>query len=246
MDAKERMISSPGEPLVVNQNQLQQLKLVAGVMTRQQFEAQFQLTATQKEALKEQLAPVAPLAKERQSLEKELAAHIKFTESGPNRVGLITIEDRTNGINESTWIYVKKALDEYKEKKPIFIILELNTPGGEVFAAQKISDALKEMDTQYNIPVVAYINNWAISAGAMLAYSCRFIAVVKDASMGAAEPSQLSAGEEQKSPRKSEFGDAQRFCESRQFLWAQSRHRGSDGRQRHSLGVSLWQNCAIG
>ena len=37
-----------------------------------------------------------------------------------------------------------------------------------MFAAQKISDALKEMDTQYNIPIVAFINNWAISAGAML------------------------------------------------------------------------------
>ncbi|MCB1213289.1 MAG: serine protease, partial [Chlamydiia bacterium] len=66
--------------------------------------------------------------------------------------------------------------------------LRLNTPGGEVFASQKISDALKEFDTQENIPVVAFIDNWAISAGAMLAYSCRFIAVVKDGSMGAAEP----------------------------------------------------------
>ena len=44
------------------------------------------------------------------------------------------------------------------------------------------------MDILYDIPIVAYINNWAISAGAMLAYSCRYIAVVKDASMGAAEP----------------------------------------------------------
>lgn len=74
------------------------------------------------------------------------------------------------------------------------MILELNTPGGEVFAAQKISDALKELDTQYNIPVVAFINNWAISAGAMLAYSCRFITVTKDASMGAAEPIQAGEG----------------------------------------------------
>ena len=57
-----------------------------------------------------------------------------------------------------------------------------------MFAAQQISDALKELDTQYGIPVVAYINNWAISAGAMLAYSCRYIVVVKDASMGAAAP----------------------------------------------------------
>lgn len=120
--------------------------------------------------------------------ESKLQEHIKYHVDQPNRVGLITIDDRANGINQSTWLYVKKALDYYKEKPPIFIILELNTPGGEVFSAQSISDALKEMEIQYDIPVVAYINNWAISAGAMLAYSSRFIAVAPDASMGAAAP----------------------------------------------------------
>jgi membrane-bound serine protease (ClpP class) len=121
-------------------------------------------------------------------LEKRLEVYIKYAPEGVNKVGRILINDRTSGINQGTWVYVKKALEHYKEQKPIFIILELNTPGGEVYAAQNISDALKEMDIQYNIPVVAYINNWAISAGAMLAYSSRFIAVTKDASMGAAEP----------------------------------------------------------
>lgn len=105
-----------------------------------------------------------------------------------NRVGRITIDDRSSGINQSTWIYVKNALDYYKKNPPLFLILELNTPGGEVFSAQKISDALKDFDTQWEVPVVAYINNWAISAGAMLAYSSRYIVVVKDSSMGAAEP----------------------------------------------------------
>jgi membrane-bound serine protease (ClpP class) len=114
--------------------------------------------------------------------------HIHPNPSGENRVGKISIDDRSSGINQGTWIYVKNALDYYKKNPPLFLILELNTPGGEVFSAQKISDALKDLDTQYDIPVVAYINNWAISAGAMLAYSSRYIVVVKDASMGAAEP----------------------------------------------------------
>jgi membrane-bound ClpP family serine protease len=110
-------------------------------------------------------------------------------------VGYIKIEGQS-GINQGTWLYVYKALERYKEIKPAFIIVELNTPGGEVFAAQKISNALKEFDTQFDIPVVAFINNWAISAGAMIAYSSRFITIVKDASMGAAEPLQLTAGTE--------------------------------------------------
>ncbi|MCE5319159.1 MAG: serine protease [Parachlamydia sp.] len=188
-------LSSPGEPLVVNQNQLQQLKLVSGAMPLDQFETQYALK------LKTEAKEV-PEAKEviireipSNTREQEIKAHIKYSDTGPNRVGLITINERDSSISDATWIYVKKAVDFYKETKPIFVILELNTPGGEVFAAEKISDALKELDTQYNIPVVAFIDNWAISAGALLAYSCRFIAIVKDAAMGAAEPLTVEGGE---------------------------------------------------
>jgi membrane-bound serine protease (ClpP class) len=109
-------------------------------------------------------------------------------------------------------------LEFYKKQSPIFIILELDTPGGEVFAAQKISDALKEMDTQYNIPIVTFINNWAISAGAMLAYSSRFITVVKDGSMGAAEPvyageggKMETASEKVNSALRTDFANRARF-----------------------------------
>lgn len=136
------------------------------------------------------LLPLSPLFSETENkpLLSRLKESIQIEKNHENRVGYIIIDDRTNGINQSTWIYVKNAMDYYKKNKPTFIILELNTPGGEIFSAQNISDALKEMDIQYNVPIVCYINNWAISAGAMLAYSCRFIAYTKDASMGASEP----------------------------------------------------------
>lgn len=120
--------------------------------------------------------------------EESLKARVQFAEDVPPRIGYISLTDRGEAISQSTWIYVKSALTFYKKTRPSCIILELNSPGGEVFAAERISDALKEMDTQYGIPIIAYIDNWAISAGAMLAYSCRYIVVSKDASMGAAEP----------------------------------------------------------
>lgn len=118
----------------------------------------------------------------------DFAQHIHFNPEGPNTVGYIYVGDHEKAIDESTWIYIKKALEHYQQSKPIFILLELNTPGGEVFVAQKISDALRVSDTQENVPVVTFINNWAISAGAMLAYSTRYITAVHDASMGAAAP----------------------------------------------------------
>lgn len=128
--------------------------------------------------------------------------HIHFNPEGPNYVGYIYIGDHESMISQATWLYVQQALEYYKKNKPIFIILELNTPGGEVFAAQKISDALKEMDTQHDVPIIAYINDWAISAGAMLAYASRYITTIDNGIMGAAEP--VSAGESGKLETASE------------------------------------------
>lgn len=184
------VISTKGETLVVNHNQVKEMGLAKGVMSLDKFMALHpRQPGSQQGAASTATEPSLqgqPMTEH--LVEEELKKHIVFNPAGPNSVGHIIIEDRTSGISEATWLYVKKALETYKASKPIFVILELNTPGGEVFAAQEISDALKELDTQYNIPVVAYINNWAISAGAMLAYSCRFITTSKDGSMGAAEP----------------------------------------------------------
>lgn len=120
------------------------------------------------------------------SIEQKLSDHIQKKEN--KLVGHLYIGGHKDAITQGTWIYVKNALEHYVKLGVDFVILELDTPGGELFSAQKISDALKEIDIQHDIPVVAFINNWAISAGAMLGYSCRFITIVKDASMGAAEP----------------------------------------------------------
>ena len=166
-----------GQTLVLNRSQMEAIGLAKGII--------------------EKMSPQA-IAEE----VKTPFSRISFNKEGKNVIGRIVIDDRDSGISQATWIYVKAALDSYKASKPIFVILELNTPGGEVFAAQTISDALKELDTQYNIPVVAFINNWAISAGAMLAYSSRYIVSVKDGSMGAAEP--VLAGQDGKMESASE------------------------------------------
>lgn len=90
---------------------------------------------------------------------------------------------------------------------------------------KKISDALQEMDTQFDIPVVALIDNWAISAGAMLAYSARFITTVKDGSMGAAEPvimsgegGMQSASEKVNSAIRSDFAARASFFDRNPYI----------------------------
>lgn len=186
------MISVAGQTLVLNQNQLQELDLVKEILPPKEFEKKYgvHLEASSPN-LQEESA--APLQLNPHTVEERLKQSIHYQSEGPNVVGYLYVGDHETAISQSTWLYIKQGLDFYKKERPIFIILELDTPGGEVFAAQKISDALKEIDTQFNIPIVAFINNWAISAGAMLAYSCRFITSAKDGSMGAAEP--VYAGE---------------------------------------------------
>lgn len=222
-DEQVHLISTAGQTLVVNQNQLQELGLVKAVLTPEEFGKIYHVemedihTPDQGEESSLQLSP--------ETVEKRLQKAIHFNHEGPNIIGYLYVGDHETSISESTWIYIKQGLEFYKKQRPIFIILELNTPGGEVFAAQRISDALKEIDTQFNIPVVAFINNWAISAGAMLAYSCRFITVVKDGSMGAAEPVYMGEGgkletasEKVNSALRTDFANRARFFDRNPFI----------------------------
>ena len=156
--------------------------------------------------------------------ETDFSQHIHPNAQGENRIGLIRIDDKEATISQATWLYVKQALDHYKKEKPSFIILHLNTPGGELFAAQKIADALKEMDVQEGIPIVTFIDNWAISAGALIAYSTRYIVVSKDAAMGAAEPLTVQgekmevASEKVNSALRADFANRARFFGRNPFI----------------------------
>ncbi len=120
---------------------------------------------------------------------------IHYNPQGPNKIGTLYL-GKDHPIDQSTLLYVKFSLDHFKKEGVCCVVLKLNTPGGEVFAALKIVELLKSLDKQDHIPVIAYIDNWAISAGAMLAYSCRYIGITEAASMGAAEP--VLMGEEGK------------------------------------------------
>ena len=113
---------------------------------------------------------------------------------------------------------MKFALKDFVKKGVRFVVLELNTPGGEVLAALKIVDLLQKLDIQHHIPVIAFVDNWAVSAGAMLAYSCRFIGVQPSSLMGAAEPvilgkegQTVTASEKINSALRAEFSNLASF-----------------------------------
>lgn len=85
-------------------------------------------------------------------------------------------------INSKTWIFTKKALEEAKEVNPDLIVLHLNTYGGEVVYADSIRTAILRCET----PIVAYIDNNAASAGALISIACDRIYMRTGSQIGAA------------------------------------------------------------
>lgn len=83
--------------------------------------------------------------------------------------------------------FVSRVLDEAEEVGAAAVILEINTFGGRVDAAVLIRDAL----LRAKVPTVAFVNNRAISAGALITLAAGTIAMAKGSTIGAATPVQV-------------------------------------------------------
>jgi membrane-bound serine protease (ClpP class) len=80
--------------------------------------------------------------------------------------------------------FIARSLDEAEKAGARAVILDIETPGGRVDAAQKIVNALKEA----KIPTYAYVNRRAFSAGAMIALATDGVFMRNGSVMGAATP----------------------------------------------------------
>lgn len=76
----------------------------------------------------------------------------------------------------------QKALEDAKTQKADYILLELNTFGGELDAADKIRTLLLNAP----MPTLVFINNNAASAGALISIACDSIYMAEGSSFGAA------------------------------------------------------------
>jgi membrane-bound serine protease (ClpP class) len=80
--------------------------------------------------------------------------------------------------------YVARSLREAEAANAAAAYLDIDTPGGRVDAAERISDAIRRS----TIPVYAFVNPRAFSAGALIAISARAVYMRPGAVMGAATP----------------------------------------------------------
>lgn len=79
---------------------------------------------------------------------------------------------------------IKRVTEEADQEKVKALILEINTFGGRLDAAVEIRDALVNTKTL----TIAFINERAISAGALISLACQKIVMAPAATIGAATP----------------------------------------------------------
>jgi membrane-bound serine protease (ClpP class) len=110
----------------------------------------------------------------------------------------------TGTIENGLAPYVARALKEAAQSNAAAAILDLDTPGGRVDAAERIVDAVRASP----IPVYAFVNPRAFSAGALIALAARGIYMTPGGVIGAATPvdgSGTKAPEKYVSAMRAEF-----------------------------------------
>jgi len=120
-----------------------------------------------------------------------LIAFVSFALTIPVRAGsepdttakvLVYKFDIKEQIAPPIWRVTKKSLDEAESIGADWIIIHMNTYGGMLDAA----DSIRTRILNCPIPVLAFIDNQAISAGALISIACDSIYMRKGASIGAA------------------------------------------------------------
>ena len=85
---------------------------------------------------------------------------------------------------------VERALDKADADGAHLVVLEIDSPGGEVGVCDRLSKRIFESKT----PVVSLVLHKAVSGGAMLATAAREIVMTRAARMGDIQPMQASLG----------------------------------------------------
>lgn len=96
-----------------------------------------------------------------------------------NRVWVLPIEGE---ITTATAQFVRSKVQQANSEQPLALVFYIDTPGGQIIAAERIVNTILN-DTQ--VPTVAVVAN-AISAGAIIAMSAEQLAMLPGGSIGAA------------------------------------------------------------
>ncbi len=89
-----------------------------------------------------------------------------------------------NAIGGGLREYISRGVDQAKKEKADVLLFDIHTPGGAINAT---TDIIKIIDDS-GLPTIAFVNNEAISAGAIITLSCEKIAMAPGGTIGDAQP----------------------------------------------------------
>lgn len=105
-----------------------------------------------------------------------------FQTAAQNEEGLVYVVDVKDTVERGLYAYMERGFREAEEAGAEHIILDIDTPGGAVIAAEDIGHLMQNSD----IPITAFVNPNATSAGAFIALNADNIVMAPTASMGSA------------------------------------------------------------
>lgn len=91
-------------------------------------------------------------------------------------------------ITPATAQFIVSRIEQANEERPLALLFEIDTPGGQVRAMERIVDAIL---TRSEVPTLAVVRN-AYSAGALVAMSAERLAMLPGSAIGAAMPVAVS------------------------------------------------------
>lgn len=103
-------------------------------------------------------------------------------QTGPDTTAIVYKCDIKKNIAAPLWRSVRKSFAEADSVNADYMLIHMNTYGGQV----DIADSMRTLILNYDIPVLVFIDNQAISAGALIAVSADSIYMRSGASIGAA------------------------------------------------------------
>jgi len=94
-------------------------------------------------------------------------------------------------ITDATYDHLKYRIETSVSNGATMIVIEIDTPGGDMFAAIRISKLIRSS----TVPTMAWVNRVAYSAGILIASSCNTMVMAPASSTGDCAPIQIQGGQ---------------------------------------------------
>ena len=104
------------------------------------------------------------------------------------KVAVIPLRDQ---INDPMLYFIRRALKDAKADEVDMVVIDMDTPGGRVDHTEEIIAHIRELG---DIPVYVFVNQDAISAGAIISIACDRIYMSPHGRIGAAAPIWMTQG----------------------------------------------------